>query len=251
MAKRSTPAATGRLRGEAAAHRHVEIVQADGGAIEHFRMDTAIAEAVFEVSVAEGIDAAAVVAEAVQAHVADPEAELTPAEARDRITVLEERLARYQALCQGEIEAADFADMPYFRVVGRVLCVLTVHRGLPSASGSDVFWVFLRELPEQLEFSHRQTLLGNTQPDVIRQPGLANIYKRLRRLVAKRYATTTSTTAAGNQQGYVLTEDGRLVFDGWPEVPGLRNQGDTPLRRQNRDGVRGRNSTGIGGRRRG
>lgn len=250
MANRARGSASGRNVAETPAPRHVEYVQADSGDIEPFRMDTAVAEAAFEISITEGTATAALIAAAVHDHVAAPEAELTPAEARERITALEERLGRYQSLCRGEIEAADFNDLPHIRVVGRVLYVLTVHRGLPSASGSDVFWLFLRELPEQLEFSHRQTLLGNTQPDVIRQPGLANIYKRLRRLVAKRYATTTSTNAAGSHQGYVLTDDGRLVFDDWPEVPGLRNQGDKPTRRQNRSGVRGRNSTGIGGRRR-
>jgi hypothetical protein len=221
MAKRSRVSASGRTRAEAAAHRHVEYVQADSGDIEPFRMDTAIAEAVFEVSVAEGANVNAFIAAAVHAHVAGPEAELTRAEAKSRIELLEQQVARYKARLRAEIEAADFADLPHFRVIGRVLRVLTHHRKYPSASGPDIFLVFLAEIPHELEVTHRQAPPGDSPFDPTLRPGLSNIYTRLRRLTGKRYAATTSTTAAGDEQGYVLTEDGVLAFDGWPDIPGL------------------------------
>ena len=221
MAKRTRAAATGRTRAEASAHRHVQYVQADSGNIEPFRMDIAVAEAVFEVSVAEGINASAAIAAAVQAHVANPDAELPPRQSRDLIEFLGRRLAHFQRLCRAEIEAVDFADLPHCRVVGRVLHVLTHHRGYSSASGPDVFLVFLAEMPDRLEDSHRQNPPGDTPFDPTARPGLSNIYTRLKRLVKKHYAATTSTTLNGDKQGYVLNEDGILIFDGWPDVPGL------------------------------
>jgi hypothetical protein len=201
--------------------RRNDRARAEESDVEPFRMDTAAAEVVSEIAAADlGADVGDLVA-AVQGHVADPYAGLTQGELRSRIEFLEAMVALCKARLRKEIEAADFADRPFFRMVGRVLHVLTHHREQASASGSDVFLVFLAELPGQLEDTHRQNPPGNRPFDPVAQPGLANIYTRLRRLVKKEYADTTAITAAGSNKGYVLTSDGAMVFDSWPDIPEL------------------------------
>lgn len=127
----------------------------------------------------------------------------------------------------------DHSDRPYLRVIGRVLDELLNYRerkkgrGYTSCSGGDVYLLLLNELQAELPEEHRQERDFDRTAD----PGRKTINNRLNELrgVWRRnepytgplYAQTTSTTAGGADQGYTLTEIGKWLFDGWPELPEL------------------------------
>jgi hypothetical protein len=251
MAKRTKVSASGRTRAEAAAHRHVEYVQADSGDIEPFRMDTAIAEAVFEVSVAEGADRDAPIAAAVQAHVADPEAELTPAEALARLAALEVEVPRHREIWQSQLRRQDFAQQPFMRVVGKVVFVLTQHRGMESCSGNQVHWVFLAETPHLFPAKYHQRPGPNGTFNTAKSPATGVIYARLNKLKTLGLLRTLHETAGLAAKDYVMTADGLFVFTHWDDVPGPSLAGPTPPRRQRQSGPRGKRSTDVGRRTRG
>lgn len=129
-------------------------------------------------------------------------------------------------------QASDYPDMPYLRVIGRVLDELLNHRRYTSCSGGDVYYLLLDELPEELPKAHQQVLSPATPKfDRTLNPGRRTINNRLNDLRGqprKKTSTplpalvqTISTTAGGADQGYTLTEDGQWLFDGWPELPEL------------------------------
>jgi hypothetical protein len=115
----------------------------------------------------------------------------------------------------------DMPNMPYMRVVGRIIEILTRHRGSKTCSAGDVFHILLDEAPGQSGCDPKEYIA--TRPtrkgrlyDVTRQPGRKSVDSRLNKLQAEGWVT--------HKQGYVLTDDGKLLFDGWPdlsEIPGL------------------------------
>lgn len=146
---------------------------------------------------------------------------------------------RARDLAREIFQAHDQREMPYLRVVGRILDELLNHRRFTTCSGGDVYYVLLDELQEQLPAAHQQRPSpSGSRFDRTRNPGRRAIDNRLRDLKgASRekgkgsgpaWVETTTTTQGGAEQGYRLTEDGLWLFDGWPELPELverRSQG--------------------------
>jgi len=133
----------------------------------------------------------------------------------------------------------DCSDMPYFRVYGRVMDILLNHRGRQTCSAGDVFRVFLAEIPSQLEENHRQSPPSGQEYDVAEQIGRRTFNNRMKKLNDDELVRPTVTRESGRKDNYVLTEDGQILFDGWPalsEIPGLElhapsTPATTPLRR--------------------
>lgn len=117
----------------------------------------------------------------------------------------------------------DFSDMPYMRVVGRIIDILVHHRGFTTCSGGDVFYVLLSEIPGQSGCDPKDYRLAKPTRhgrdfDITLSPGRKNVDNRLKRLKKDGWVTLPRTN------GYVLTPKGRLLFSGWPElaeIPGL------------------------------
>ncbi len=139
---------------------------------------------------------------------------------------------RARELTREIFEAHDQREMPYLRVIGRVLDELLNHRRFTTSSGGDVYYVLLDELSGQIPRAHRQTRRSITPHfNKTENPGRRIVDNRLRALKGKNqedgkgsgpaYVETTSTTRGGAEQGYRLTEDGNWLFDGWPELPEL------------------------------
>lgn len=132
---------------------------------------------------------------------------------------------------QREFELNDTGETPYRRVVGKVVEVLTIHRRQvrrkDHCSVGDVFLVFLTEIPAHSPYDPddyrlaKPTKRGNTFA-VARDPGKTTIAGRLRDLKERGWLAPASTTRSGGERGYRLTENGRVLFDGWPVVEGLQ-----------------------------
>jgi hypothetical protein len=118
----------------------------------------------------------------------------------------------------------DYEEMPYSRVVGRIIDVLLNHRGHKTCSGGDVFYVLLDETPDQSGCDPKDyELMTPTKSgrwyDVDNNAGRKNVDNRLKGLKEGGWVTLP------RKKGYVLTTKGRLLFDGWPdlaEIPGLK-----------------------------
>jgi hypothetical protein len=132
---------------------------------------------------------------------------------------------------------ADYDEMPYLRVVGKVVEVLTVHRRASRkkdyCTSGDVFRVFLTEIPQHSLYDPadyrlaRPTTRGN-QFALARDPGKTMFSDRLKDLKKKRLLVPATATRGGGERGYRLSNVGRLIFDGWPEVDGLHNAPPPP-----------------------
>jgi hypothetical protein len=139
--------------------------------------------------------------------------------------------------CRDLFMDLDYDEMPYLRVVGKVVEVLTVHRrqshGKDSCSVGDVFRVFLTEIPQHSPYLPeeyrlvRPTSRGN-QFDLTHDPGKTMFSDRLKDLKDDGWLTAASTTRSGGERGYRLSDDGRWLFDGWPSVEGLSNTPPPP-----------------------
>jgi DNA-binding HxlR family transcriptional regulator len=60
------------------------------------------------------------------------------------------------------------------------------------------------------------------------QPARRTFNNRMDRLCEEELIQPTITRETGRREGYVLTEDGRNMFDGWPplsDIPGLALDG--------------------------
>jgi hypothetical protein len=153
----------------------------------------------------------------------------------------EENVRRGWTYARRQLERRDFSDMPFLRFVGRVIDVLLNHRRFPTCTAGDVFEVFLVEIPTQLELNHRQSPAAGSGVDVTTQPGRRTFNNRMDRLRSEELIEPTITRESGRGEGYVLTEDGQNMFDGWPplrDIPGLELEGpvtpETSSRRQPR-----------------
>jgi hypothetical protein len=93
--------------------------------------------------------------------------------------------------------------------------------------------VFLTEIPQHSPYlpeDYRRvtpTQRGNTFA-VTRDPGKTGIAGRLRDLKERGWLAAATTTRSGGERGYRLSDDGRVLFDGWPNVEGLSNTPPPP-----------------------
>lgn len=127
-----------------------------------------------------------------------------------------------------QLELRDTGDLPRLRFVGRVLDVLINHRRFTTCSGGDVFRVFLIEISDQLEEQHRQHPPQGQDVDITEPSGRKMFTNRMKSLRQMELIRPTITRDSGRGEGYVLTEDGRNMFDGWPplsDIPGLQLDG--------------------------
>ncbi len=129
-------------------------------------------------------------------------------------------------------EDSDYGKKPLRRVLGRILDELHNHRGEKTCSVSEVFFVLLDEIPDELEERHQQ-LLGKNRPqfDTSRSAtGHRNVDNCLRELRGQprkddhrerltAYVTTTTEPKRGVEVRYRLNELGQWLFDGWPALP--------------------------------
>ena len=132
------------------------------------------------------------------------------------------------------LENRDTLKKPYLRVVGRVVEVLTIHRkdrrGRDFCSVGDVLRVFLEEIPDHAPYDPadyrlaQQTRRGNDF-DLTRDPGKTGIRTRLAELKKWEFLERVSRSRDGSDRGYRLTAVGRNLFDRWPNVEGLDEQG--------------------------
>lgn len=116
----------------------------------------------------------------------------------------------------------DRGDMPYLSIIGRVLDVLLNHRRFQTCTTGDVFLVFLTEIPHHLEENHRQNPRPDGTFDVTMQPARRTFNNRMDRLREEQLVRATVMRESGREEGYVLTEDGQDIFDGWPDLAEIR-----------------------------
>ena len=136
-----------------------------------------------------------------------------------------------------QLELRDNGDLPRLRFVGRVLDVLLNHRRFTTCSGGDVFRVFLIEIPDQLEVNHRQNPPPGREVDITEPSGRKMFTNRMKSLRQMELIRPTITRDTGRGEGYVLTENGRNMFDGWPplsDIPGLELDGPVRPERPSR-----------------
>lgn len=216
--KKASSAAAGRPRAQAGSCTEQELqtaaVVTTGG-----ELMAGLATGLLRELEARGID----VAELLRTVVANPQSS-QPSESVSG----EENSQKAWEYARRQLERRDFADMPHLRVIGRVLDVLLNHRRFQTCTTGDVFLVFLREIPRHLEANHRQNPEVDGSFDVTMQPGRRTFNNRMARLRNDELVRPTVIQESGREEGYVLTEDGRNVFDGWPalsEIPGLELDG--------------------------
>jgi hypothetical protein len=127
-----------------------------------------------------------------------------------------------------QFERRDDGDLPRLRFVGRVIDVLLNHRRFQTCTTGDVFRVFLVEIPNQLEVNHQQHPAPGRDVDVTMQPARRTFNNRMDKLCEEDLIQPTITRETGRREGYVLTNYGQNMFDGWPdlsEIPGLAHEG--------------------------
>ena len=129
---------------------------------------------------------------------------------------------------QNQLMRKDFADKPYLRVFGRVMEILLNHRRRQTCTAGDVFRVFLVEIPSQLEENHQQNPPPGQRFNVTEPIGRRTFNNRMRKMCEEELAEPTVTRDAGQDGNYVLTGNGKNMFDGWPDledIPGLTYEG--------------------------
>lgn len=143
-----------------------------------------------------------------------------------------------------EAEASREIDRPKSPAVGRVVYVLTIDRSDPLGedtfcSTSDVFLVFLEEIPHEMDAAQPAayqarfgTGVNNSGYLLDRDPGRKFFNRRLRRLVDLTLCELRSLRSRGISKLYCLSRRGRLVFNGWPDINGLQ-----PIPTSSRDGT--------------
>ena len=87
--------------------------------------------------------------------------------------------------------------------------------------------MFLAEIPQHSPYAPadyrlaKPTRRGN-EFAVTRDPGKTMFAGRLLKLKKRGYLTAAGRTRSGGERGYRLSENGRMLFNGWPDVPGLQ-----------------------------
>lgn len=126
------------------------------------------------------------------------------------------------------LQRHDFKDKPYLRVFGRVMEILLNHREFQTCTTGDVFRVFLLEISSELQEHHRQNPRPGMDVSASTGDGRKTFNNRMKRMCREDLARPTVKRQSGREEGYVLTEDGQNMFDGWPllsEIPGLEYDG--------------------------
>lgn len=133
-----------------------------------------------------------------------------------------------------ELAVGSNQERPTSLAVGRVICVLTIDRcnlrdGATSCSSAEVFLVFLTEIPDELENirpSEYQARYGrgvrNSGFHLDRDPGRRFFNRRVETLVDLTLCEKTHASSRGRDKLFRLTQRGRLLFNGWPTLVGLR-----------------------------
>ena len=145
---------------------------------------------------------------------ADPNGEST-ATARDQhARDAEAILAQTVRVMRRFIVSCDTDEMPFTRVVGRVAYILTVEGGKEACTVAPIAVAFLLYLRQHLEVTHRQTIINRQAIDATESNLQGLLYDRLKKLCSRPWCALEKATGA---RGFRLTDDGRFVFNGWPE----------------------------------
>jgi hypothetical protein len=157
-----------------------------------------------------GDEVAQVVADAVLAPDQEPTRDERDRHVEDTAVVLATALR----LLRHFIVQNDTDDLPFARVVGRVVAILTGPGGRGSCTVMPIAATLLLLLREHLDPEHRQVGRNRQSIDVT-EPNLQGVlYDRLTKLRSRRWGMLQM---ASTGRGYQLTEDGRFVFNAWPE----------------------------------
>lgn len=130
-------------------------------------------------------------------------------------SVAEVNLAVAIRLLRQFIEQADDVEQPFTRVMGRIIFILTVDGGRGACTAGNIAAVLLLFLPEHLDPGHRQA--GTTRQTIdVNETNLQGLlYDRLEKLRSRKWLNMVVYST--QNQGVLLSEDGRFVFNGWPE----------------------------------
>jgi hypothetical protein len=152
------------------------------------------------------------VAEVIEQHATVPDQEPGQAERDRHAEDVVEKLATAVRLLREACIQNDVAEMPFIRVIGRILHILTVDGGKGSCAVGPIAVALLLFLEKHLDPEHRQPGTSRDTIDVTEMRLQRLLYNRLGRLIKRRYALQLKSLG-----GYQLTEDGRFVFRDWPE----------------------------------
>ena len=155
------------------------------------------------------------IADAIEGHVAAPDEEPGKSE-RDRHTKdAATNAEKAVAFLRRFIEQQDEDEKPFVRVVGRIVYILTGEGGRSTCTATPIFVALLLHLREHLDPVHRQSGTNRQAIDVT-APNLQRVvYRRLEKLASKKWLEMLQQGV--DDRDYWLTEDGRFVFNGWPE----------------------------------
>lgn len=161
------------------------------------------------------------ITELAEENTADPNGEST-ATARDQhARDAEAILAQTVSMMRRFIVSCDTDEMPFTRVVGRVAYILIVDGGKETCTVTPIAVAFLLYLRQHLDNEHHQHGTTRQTIDVTESNLQGLLYDRLKKLCSRPWnAVEKATVDSGHRlidRGYRLTDDGRLLFNGWPE----------------------------------
>ena len=148
--------------------------------------------------------------ENTQAPNGEPTATARDQHARDAEAIL----AQAVRLIRQFVEACDTDEMPFTRVVGRVAYILTVDGGKETCTVTPIAVALLLYLRQHLDNEHHQHGITRQTIDVTESKLQGLLYDRLNKLCSRPWCALEKATGP---RGYRLTDDGRFVFNGWPE----------------------------------
>lgn len=181
---------------------------------------------------------AGAIAEAIEGHVAAPDQEPGQDERDEHAEDVEVSRDVIVDILRRFIINCDENERPFVRVVGRIVYILTVDGERESCTVTPIAVALLLFLREHLDPHHRQ-VGSNRQAINVTDPRLQGLlYDRLERLTTQTWGMARKNSTG---RGYLLTEDGRFVFDGWPEEIAF-DPGNADLWTRKRPGSRGRGS---------
>jgi hypothetical protein len=154
------------------------------------------------------------ISEVVQESPRGPDGEPTGVARDQHVGDAEAMLALSLRILRQFMEACDEDEMPFIRVVGRVAHILTGEGGRETFTCAPIAVAFQLFLRQHLEDRHRQSIANRQAIDVTETNLQGLLYDRLKKLCSRPWGAVEKATGA---HGYRLTEDGRFVFNGWPE----------------------------------